>query len=471
MLLNAVIAAAAIFSSAVIAADPFKYTPYIVDIIREAAFTFQKVKAIGSLHSSTDIICTDGIAAAKTVTVGAGLYLSDLLEALEAKNLMLEHFPAFGGITVGGAIATGAHGSTVKRPATISDQVVQLTLVDGLSRTRVIKDADDLNLARVHLGLLGVVTEVVLKSPFLTSGGFTKELVKYDYFYMYWFPSVGQITISNGTYIPTSTPGNDFWTVGGPSVGPAGEAVQGLVQQLEAVQTNRLTDIWCGIAQRNFQSQFALVPSNPYFNASFAPVNPAVGFGRRIMNNFCKKGQCAWDLPIPLNLVDISIAIPVSSLAKASTAVKEILKQYPACFSFGGIFIRFAKGSQGVISTANGADTAYFEIFTERRLKPEVDARLDIDAISAIAQNPYLQSKYLYKNHPGLTRFGFSAVTSFDPFGMFHNDWSRRVFLAKDLPRGNGCALEDNCFCKADAECTTGMKCVKEAGWSVCRYA
>ncbi|KAJ3113016.1 hypothetical protein HDU96_003892 [Phlyctochytrium bullatum] len=559
MIFGKLVAAALLVAAPLVSAD-FSYTAYsktvactaeevripatpqeVSDIIKEAAWSFKKVRALAAKHSgkislyhairvafsaitranpsvlASDIICTDGIAVStekfnkitisadkKTVTAGAGARLFQVMDALEKQGLMLQHFPAFGAITVGGAIATGAHGSTLKYPGTISDQVLSVTLVDGLGRIRTIKSTDDdINLARVHLGLLGIVTEVVLPvvpnykvklftypapDSFLTSGAFRTELAKHDYFYMYWFPSTGSVTVSNATYVPVSTPGEDFWTIGGPTVGPATGAIQGLVKNLETVQQIKNQTIWCGIAQGNFAAQFQLLPNSPYFNPQFQPVNPATGFGRKIMNNYCVEGTCPWDLAeSPLELVDISISIPIAQLPAASLAVKEVLKQYPACLAFNGIFLRFVRASNAVLSTAAGRDSVYFEIVTTRRSRPEVDARFEIDAISAIAQllikkfegRPHwgknglamFQSCFLYKNNPGMTKFALSVATSYDPFAVFANDWARRSFLGKELPRGKGCALEDNCFCRTDAECGVGLKCVKAADWNVCRSA
>lgn len=56
---------------------------------------------------------------------------------------------------MGGAIGTGAHGSTVRYNASISSQVVSLTIVDGTGNVQTISDPDDLRSFRLNLGLLG----------------------------------------------------------------------------------------------------------------------------------------------------------------------------------------------------------------------------------------------------------------------------------------------------------------------------
>jgi FAD/FMN-containing dehydrogenase len=65
-----------------------------------------------------------------------------------------------GGISVAGAIGTGAHGSSLRHPNSLSDQIIRLTIVDGTGEIRVIDDPQEVNAFRVHLGLLGVIIDV-----------------------------------------------------------------------------------------------------------------------------------------------------------------------------------------------------------------------------------------------------------------------------------------------------------------------
>ncbi|KAJ3327803.1 hypothetical protein HDU76_011096 [Blyttiomyces sp. JEL0837] len=487
-------------------------TSQVSDIIIEALSTFQFVKAMGSHHSATDIICTNGIAISMKgfnsikideknmkVTVGAGAHLVDLLNALQAKGLTLEHYPQFGGITIGGALATGAHGSSLKH-YTLSDQITAVTVVDGMGFVQTITDESELAYFRVHLGLLGVVVDatfpvvplykVTLQTypapdSLLTSGAINAMIPNYDYFYLYWYPSLNSVAISNGTYVNPSTPGQGFWTTSSDILGPAVGAIEGLVGTLEQLQTARLSNVWCQIAAGNFANQFSPSQAPPYLNETYGYANPVTGYGKDIMNGVCTYPNCPWDLPVnPLRLVDISIAIPLSVLPDAAKAVQKILQQYPRCFAFSGIFLRFSKAGKGAVSMAYNRDTVHFEIYTERRLNATTDARLDIDAISAISQTlinqfggrPHwgkngmqvFQSSQLYRSQPRLGEFGIVASAQYDPFGIFRNEWSSRAFLGKHVPRGNGCALEDNCWCQTDSECAAPLKCVKSASYNVC---
>lgn len=127
------------------------------------------MKAFGVRHSQTDIICTDGIPvdmtgltskkmnSDNTATVGAGSNLRDTTLFLRLHGRALRTTPAFGNITIGGAIGTGAHGSTIKYHSSISDQVASVKIVNGKGEIQVIKDREDLKAFRIHLGLLGEV--------------------------------------------------------------------------------------------------------------------------------------------------------------------------------------------------------------------------------------------------------------------------------------------------------------------------
>jgi FAD/FMN-containing dehydrogenase len=95
--------------------------PQLQALVTSAISSGLKVKAIGSRHSLTDVICTPGMPISMlginytilgnggtTVTFGAGIEMIDALTFLENNGLSLIHVPAFGGITIGGAIGTGA---------------------------------------------------------------------------------------------------------------------------------------------------------------------------------------------------------------------------------------------------------------------------------------------------------------------------------------------------------------------------
>lgn len=146
-----------------------KTTQEVVKIVKEAISRGVKVKPFGSRHSQTDIICTEGIPVDMTkltssrmnednvtATFGSGITLWEAGEFLRQHDRSFRNTPAYGGITLGGAIGTGAHGSTIRYNSSLSSQVVKMTVVDGRGNVVVISDPEDLKAFKINLGLLGI---------------------------------------------------------------------------------------------------------------------------------------------------------------------------------------------------------------------------------------------------------------------------------------------------------------------------
>jgi len=80
----------------------------LILLVQNAILNGEKVKAFGSRHSISDIICTDGIPISMAninhnkinddgrATFGAGLEMYEALEFLEMNKLSLNNVPTFG---------------------------------------------------------------------------------------------------------------------------------------------------------------------------------------------------------------------------------------------------------------------------------------------------------------------------------------------------------------------------------------
>jgi FAD-linked oxidoreductase len=197
----------------------------VVAEVRRALDARGTVKMVGTGHSFTAISAPDGtmlrpdaltgIVAvdreALTVTAYAGTPLKELNTALEGLGLSLHNMGDIAEQTLAGAISTGTHG-TGGTAAGLAAQVVGLQLVTGTGELLTAtpeENADVLDVARVGLGALGVITTITFRveplfvleaveEPF----GWDEGLATYDaltekadHVDMYWFPHTDRLQI------------------------------------------------------------------------------------------------------------------------------------------------------------------------------------------------------------------------------------------------------------------------------------
>ncbi|WP_231494691.1 D-arabinono-1,4-lactone oxidase [Polaribacter sp. Hel_I_88] len=134
-----------------------------------------KIRFFGSKQSSADIAAgTDALIDMtsynkivsydynkKTVTVQSGLILGDFLEAIEAVGWCIPCLPDINTITIGGALATGTHGTSGKL---LSEYMTECTLVLADGTIKTVTEEDNLmDAVRVSLGMLGVMSTITFK--------------------------------------------------------------------------------------------------------------------------------------------------------------------------------------------------------------------------------------------------------------------------------------------------------------------
>ncbi|KMT01883.1 hypothetical protein BVRB_9g210020 [Beta vulgaris subsp. vulgaris] len=161
----------------------------LISYVRDATMMKRKIKVATKYgHSFTKLVCPDGedglIISTKnlnkvinvnmteeTMTVESGITLKQLIDEAAKVNLALPNAPYWAGVTVGGMLGTGAHGSSLwGRGSAVHDYVVSLKMVspgeheDDYYKVRTITISDeDLDAAKVSLGVLGVISQVTLK--------------------------------------------------------------------------------------------------------------------------------------------------------------------------------------------------------------------------------------------------------------------------------------------------------------------
>ena len=150
--------------------------PESVEAAQELVARSERVHAVGTRHSFSDCADGDGLLialdrldpdlvldeAAGTATVAASTRMGDLGRSLDEAGWALANLASLPHISVGGAVATGTHGSG-DRLGTMSSQVRGLEIIGADGELRTIgADDDDLAGSVVAMGALGVVTRLTL---------------------------------------------------------------------------------------------------------------------------------------------------------------------------------------------------------------------------------------------------------------------------------------------------------------------
>lgn len=154
------------------------------------------------------------------ITAQAGAKLSAVIEAVEAKGWAIGCLPDIAGVTLGGAIATGTHG-TGREGRILADYMVACRLVLASGEVREISEDDALMpAARVSLGVLGVLSEITLQcEPLYTlhlkerpmrDAQWLSQLdalqARHDFLRILWLPHTDHGYVITGDRVPEGAP-------------------------------------------------------------------------------------------------------------------------------------------------------------------------------------------------------------------------------------------------------------------------
>ncbi|SEF15136.1 D-arabinono-1,4-lactone oxidase [Jiangella alba] len=152
------------------------HTPSSVEELQDVVARTARIRALGSRHSFSDVADTTGElvsvaglppradvdAAARTVTVAAGLRYGDLAEQLHRQDWALHNLGSLPHLSVAGAVATATHGSGDGN-GNLATAVAALHLVRADGELVTLRRGEpDFDGAVVALGALGVVVAVTL---------------------------------------------------------------------------------------------------------------------------------------------------------------------------------------------------------------------------------------------------------------------------------------------------------------------
>jgi len=399
---------------------------------------------------------------------------------------------------VGGAIGTGAHGSSLLYTASLSDQTVELLIVDGLGSIRIIQSEQDLQSFRVHLGLLGIILQVkfrtipifkfrahnyVVEDTVLNAKAMEMPQIT-DQVVLYWYPSFQKVVVANYTRVGVNVPGTAHTNA---LIPPTSSSFNFFGKRmLETAQSTKSLQFMNFLQYISFLALFKTIPDiQPIYTENNLLVqNPAVGYYHQMSSVSCMDTgwiQCPWAHgENGARSLDNEMAIDIKDLPLFTKRVRDILKKSPAVFPFEGILIRFSGSSTTHMSLSQGRNTCHVEFYPLDRDNRYQDPKVGLAAYQAIMQS--LLNEFSGRSHWGKSgayyhakeqlkrklspdaRAAFlTSMTTFDPNGVFLNNFGRRLLGVSGKmdwdPLVIHCALLDNCLCSKDDDCARGQKC------------
>jgi len=333
--------------------------------------------------------------------------MHQLTKNLHEIGRALEGMPALDDITVGGAIATGAHGSSLTRLTTISSQIVALTVVDGRGNVRNISEEQDeeaMNAFRVNLGLLGIIYEVTIRTVpqykvhtenhqvadtilLENVNQLVEEARNSDFYRFFWFPTAEQLVISRSNIVFENTSKN-CETHFIPEVSPRETAL--FKRYVEFMQEYKL-DFGLYLLQLFSLRSLSqpVLGKTPLFtveNDNGTICSRPIGFSHKMLASSCK--DCPWkhENASEIKFEESAVAIPLSELGAAVETIGNIIKASPAHFYFTGILFRFLKPSSSLLGIDRNRESVGIEWVLAGRTDRLKKARSGLAATQALVQ-------------------------------------------------------------------------------------
>ncbi|XP_002982127.2 L-gulonolactone oxidase 3 [Selaginella moellendorffii] len=480
-----------------------------------------KMKVVSkSSHSMTKLVCPGGDEgliistqklnrivqvdpSTKTVVVDSGVQLQDLVDSVARFGLSLPHSPYWNGLSIGGVISTGAHGSSLfGKGSAVHEYVIAMRLIvpspsaeEGYARVINVTSEAMLNAARVSLGVLGVVSQATLALEPLfkrsvriqqkADASLEDEIVEHgrmaEFGDVAWYPSQKTALFRIDNRVPVDTPGegvNEF-------LGFRPEATALLRMLRMSEELYEATNNPAGKCTMSTLQVDTLVMAGMGFKNQLQKFTgyPVIGFQNKIQttgtceNVLDQHHFCPWDPQAHgLFFHQTTVSISLDRIRDFIVDVKKLRDMNPSAFCgaelYYGVLLRYVRGSRAFLGKSE--DSVDVDI-TYYRSRDAHTPRLNQDVyeeIEQLAVFKYRGQSHWGKNrnvafigaaekYPGLTTF-LQVRQSLDPEGLFSSEWSDSMLGLSSSGVANSqakhCALEGLCLCSSDEHCAPEKK-------------
>ncbi|KAF8665843.1 hypothetical protein HU200_053922 [Digitaria exilis] len=434
----------------------------------------------------------------RLMTVESGMVVADLIGVAGKAGWSLPHTPYWYGLTIGGVLATGAHGSSLwGKGGALHEYVVGLRIVtpappsQGFAMVRELNAGHpDLDAAKVSLGVLGVISQVTLALQPLFKRSVTfvdrdesdlpAKVTVWGHLYEFgdikWLPQERKVVYRKDDRVGVSSPGN------GLRDSPIFRALPTSTIVAARAQAERLEKNGTDGERCEAQRQLAATDEMEAYGFTNNGVNftgyPVVGLQHRMQaSGSCihspedgLQTSCTWDPRIHgLFNYNSGFSVPLSMAAAFIADVQRLRDLSPAAFcalySSAGMYMRYVKASSAYLGKPEDAvdfDLIYFRSRTPGTPRVYADV---IDEVEQIALRKYGGVPHWGKNrnsafegaiakYPGAAKF-LEVKNRYDPDGIFSSEWSDQVLGIKGSPSivMKRCAIDGLCICSDDSHC------------------
>ncbi|MED6212677.1 L-gulonolactone oxidase 3 [Stylosanthes scabra] len=456
-------------------------------------------------------------AANAVVTADAGVSLRQLIDAVDAAGFSLVVSPYWEGITIGGLISTGAHGSSWwGKGGSVHDHVVGLTIVvpasqsEGFAKILRLEPQDSLfNAAKLSLGVLGAISKVKLRvEPSFKRSityNFTSDVrledlygehaKKYEFADITWYPSQHTAVYRYDSRVPLNTSGNGVFDFIGFQ-----DTSTLIAESVRATETDNEKTISmhgkCLSAATTLEYRKMIANGLKNDGISFLGY-PVIGHQSKMqasgscLNSPVPTNSCPWDPRIKgLFFFETTSILPALVFRDFALDLKKLRDLNPEHFcgadNYNGIFLRYIKASDAYLGQSENSVVVDFNYY---RADDESSPRLNQDIWEELEQMLFF--KYGGKPHwgknrniaflgvdkkfPNYNKF-IDAKQQLDPQNVFSSNWSDEILFGKELEKSDGCALEGLCICSEHRHCSpqNGYYCSRGLVYEdarVCRYS
>eukprot|EP00798_Chlamydomonas_sp_ICE-L_P002351 gene2351-8657_t len=446
-------------------------------------------------------------AEAHTVTAQAGMTFAALDGYLLRHGLSLPGMtvsPHMAGMSLGGALMTASHGTSLIGPATIAPYIRIAVLVDGMGEVQVLDEPG--TLLEGSLGLLGVVTELTiavspakkvavrqLQEEDVSMAADLRDIIERSQaaaLDVTWSPAAGMYTARIWHEAEASAPGEARSTEMHTEMEWL-EKVESRLQK-DQLDTHDRQGVICEI--------LGDLSSLPMFSANEEGgetdiYDTSVGWLNDMAGIECdNRVDCFWKRA---KWTPNEFSIASEDLSDWIEDVRRVMSHASGCPSFL-LNMRFILGSESLLAMHTGQQVVAIEINTHSSVEA-TKLRYPVKqqaVLEEIVQMTMCKLGYNVPNHhtdwalatnrmfsgpcPVRDMYGdhfdmfLERMAVYDPLSLFVPPLFSAVVARQEAKYYPGCAMDGECFCRSDDHCGVGMECATGAVFTtyrVCRLA